>query len=160
MTSLENLPTPLVSVIIPVYNTEEYVYNTIESIRNQTLKNIEIIIINDGSTDNSLEIINGCSKNDERIKVYSQKNAGQSAARNVGIKIAKGKYLYFMDSDDFLEKDALLDCYKISEENELDFVTFDADILIEKKNSYHPNITYNRSKNGRASCMERVSTPG
>ncbi len=93
---------PKISVIIPVYNTEKYLETCLASIINQTYKNLEIIIINDGSTDSSLEICNKYKKIDKRIKIINQENKGQSVARNNGIKIATGDYLHFMDSDDFI----------------------------------------------------------
>ena len=100
-----------VSVVIPVYNTEKYVREAIESIIHQSLKELEIIIINDGSTDGSPEILKEISNTDHRIQVYTQTNQGQSTARNFGISHARGKYIYFMDSDDLLEEDALESCY-------------------------------------------------
>ncbi len=120
---------PKVSVIIPVYNTEEFVETAINSIRVQTLKDIEIIIINDGSTDNSLSIIESQQKEDNRIQIYSQKNQGLSCTRNNGMKHVKGEYIYFMDSDDYLEPETLEVCYNKCKDNELDFVLFDAAIL-------------------------------
>src|SRR5690349_18213271 len=105
-----------VSVIIPVYNTDEYLREAVNSIRNQTLQDLEIIIINDGSTDRSTQIINELANEDKRIKIYTQKNSGQSVARNMGIKMASGKYLYFMDSDDILDCYALETCYSKCEE--------------------------------------------
>ena len=96
----------MVSIIIPVYNTEEFVEEAVRSIMNQTLQDIEIIIINDGSTDNSLSIIRKLANEDDRIQIYSRENKGLSATRNQGIYIAKGKYQKFMDSDDYLEPDA------------------------------------------------------
>ena len=124
---------PKVSVIIPVYNTEAYVSEALMSIVNQTLKEIEIIVINDGSTDGSLEIINRIAQKDNRIQIYSQENQGQSVARNKGISKAKGEYIYFMDSDDLLDLDALDCCYNKCEAENLDFVFFDADIICEDK---------------------------
>ena len=93
---------PLVSIVIPIYNVENFVAETLESVLAQTYKNIEVICVDDGSMDNSLSIANFYSKRDERIKVFSQENAGVSAARNYGIKQAKGKYICFLDSDDFM----------------------------------------------------------
>lgn len=93
-----------VSVVIPVYNTEKYVREAVESIMNQTLRELEIIIINDGSTDNSLQVVEELAAADSRIQVYSQTNQGLSMARNAGITHAHGRYIYFMDSDDLLEK--------------------------------------------------------
>lgn len=93
----------LLSVIIPVYNVEPYLEQCLDSVINQTYKNIEIICINDGSTDNSLKILEKYKTKDSRIKIISQKNKGLSEARNAGIKIAKGKYIGFIDPDDFIE---------------------------------------------------------
>lgn len=89
-----------ISVIIPIYNSEKYLKETIESILNQTYKNLEIILINDGSKDDSLEIIKEYKTKDERIKIIDQKNAGVSAARNIGIKNATGDFIAFNDADD------------------------------------------------------------
>jgi glycosyltransferase involved in cell wall biosynthesis len=124
---------PKVSVIMPVFNTEQYVNEALTSIINQTLKDIEIIVINDGSTDNSLDIVTEIAEKDNRIQVYSQKNQGQSVARNTGISKVKGEYIYFMDSDDLLDLDALECCYNKCEAENLDFVFFDADIICENK---------------------------
>ncbi len=93
---------PLVSIIIPVYNVENFVTDTLESVCAQTYKNIEIICIDDGSKDNSLSILNFYSEKDKRIKVISQENSGVSAARNNGIKKSSGQYICFLDSDDFM----------------------------------------------------------
>lgn len=134
---------PKISVIIPVYNTEEFVEEAVRSIMDQTLRDIEIIIINDGSTDNSLSIIEKLAKEDNRIQIHSQKNQGLSISRNQGIGFANGKYLYFMDSDDFLESEALEICFLKSEENKLDFIFFDADIL-NKNSNYNINLNYQR----------------
>lgn len=136
---------PKVSVIIPVYNTEKYVRQAVESICRQTLKDIEIIIVNDGSTDGSLAILEELAAQDERIKLFSQENQGQSAARNFATEKAKGKYIYFMDSDDFLEKVALQLCFEKAENNNLDFVLFDADIL-NPQDTTAIDITYQRTQ--------------
>ena len=130
----------LVSVIIPVYNTEEFVEEAVRSIMNQTLQEIEIIVINDGSTDGSLSIIERLAKEDKRIRTYTQQNQGLSATRNKGNEYAQGKYIYFMDSDDYLEPETLETCYIKCEQQALDFVLFDADILNkEKHKSLHLN---------------------
>lgn len=92
----------LISVIVPVYNVEEHLEKCINSILAQTYDNLEIVIVNDGSTDNSAEIIKKFKKSDSRIKTYSQANAGLSAARNTGIKNSNGRLLSFVDSDDYL----------------------------------------------------------
>ena len=91
-----------VSVIIPVYNTEKYLRNCLNSIITQTLIEIEIICINDGSTDSSLEILREYAQRDDRFVLISQTNKGQSFARNKGIDVARGEYIAFVDSDDYL----------------------------------------------------------
>ncbi len=106
-----------VSVIIPVYNTEKYLARCLESLNNQTLKDIEIICINDGSTDNSLAILEDYAKKDSRIKVISQDNAKQGAARNKGLDIAKGEFVAFVDSDDWVDKDYLEKLYNAAVKN-------------------------------------------
>ena len=99
----------LISVIIPVYNEEKYIDKCLLSVINQTYKNIEIIIVNDGSTDRSLNI---CRKyKDKRIKIYNKENGGLSSARNYGLDKANGNYIYFIDSNDFIELNALESLY-------------------------------------------------
>ncbi|MBX9136408.1 MULTISPECIES: glycosyltransferase [unclassified Clostridium] len=93
----------LISIIVPVYNVEKYLEKCIESILNQTYENIEIILVDDGSTDNSLNICNFYASKDKRIKVIHQENRGVSYARNVGLNLAKGDYIGFVDSDDYIE---------------------------------------------------------
>ncbi|MDO4341084.1 MAG: glycosyltransferase, partial [Eubacteriales bacterium] len=117
--------TPLVSVIVPVYNVEPYLKECLESIRQQTLSSIEIICINDGSADLSLNILLECAEHDNRISVFSQQNSGQSAARNAGVRQASGEYIYFMDSDDILDIHALSVMYEQAKEDDLDVVYCD-----------------------------------
>ena len=95
----------LISVIVPVYNVENYLKRCLDSIINQTYQNIEIILIDDGSTDNSGNLCEDYKKIDNRIKVVHKTNGGLSDARNTGIKKAKGKYITFVDSDDYVEYD-------------------------------------------------------
>lgn len=135
-----------VSVVIPIYNVELYLKEALDSVINQSLKEIEIILINDGSTDNSLNIIREYAKKDKRIMVINQKNQGQSVARNEGIRVAQGKYVYFMDSDDYIDLDTLELCYQKAEKDKLDFLFFDA-ISFSKDSKLNTNIlTYDRSK--------------
>lgn len=96
-----------VSIIIPVYNTEKYLRDCLNSVLNQTYNNLEIILINDGSTDSSLKICKEYSKKDNRIIVIDKKNTGVSNSRNRGIEISSGTYITFLDSDDYLEQDAI-----------------------------------------------------
>lgn len=93
----------LISIIVPYYNNENYIKKCIESLLEQTYANIEIILVDDGSTDNSLKICNSYAKNDQRIKIIHKNNGGISSARNSGLEIAKGDYIGFVDSDDFIE---------------------------------------------------------
>lgn len=99
---------PKISVIVPVYNMEKYVDDCLDSILNQTLADIEVIAINDGSTDASLRILNEYQKRDNRIKVIDKKNEGVGAARNDGIKAAKGEFLAFIDPDDMYANDGVM----------------------------------------------------
>ena len=96
----------IISVIIPVYNVSCYLKDCLNSVVNQTYKNLEIIIIDDGSTDGSQQICDEYSKMDKRIKVIHQKNSGSGAAKNAGLRLATGKYLAFVDSDDYVENNA------------------------------------------------------
>ena len=91
-----------ISIIVPVYNVEEYLSNCIESILNQTFKNFELILVNDGSTDKSLDICKYYKNIDNRIYIINKKNGGLSSARNAGLEIARGKYIGFVDSDDYI----------------------------------------------------------
>ena len=133
-----------VSVIMPVYNTEPFLQQAVESVRAQTLRNIEIIVMNDGSTDKSMQIIEEQAAQDNRIRVLSQENQGNSAARNNAFKAARGKYVYFMDSDDVIEEETLEACLAKCEAHELDFVFFDADIL-NKESLFSLPLLYDRS---------------
>ena len=113
-----------ISVIVPVYNVEKYLEECLDHITHQTFTDIEIICINDGSTDNSANILNEFGKNDNRIRIISQKNQGLGASRNKGIELAKGDYIYFMDGDDYLELTALEELLEISKKHNLDFAIF------------------------------------
>lgn len=113
---------PKVSIIIPVYNSEKYLHKCLDSVTNQTLKDIEIICINDGSTDNSLNILNEYASNDKRFVVISQKNQGQAIARNNVLNIASGEYIGFVDSDDFVELDMFEKMYSLAIENNCDTI--------------------------------------
>lgn len=117
---------PKISIIIPVYNTEQYLRAAVESVINQTYENKEIILVDDGSTDSSPKICDEYGSQYSYIKVIHQDNAGLSAARNAGITISKGEYIAFLDSDDeYGESDMLEKCMKLFTENtELEFVQF------------------------------------
>ena len=123
--------TPKVSIVMPVYNVESYLEESLQSILSQTFQDIEIICVNDGSTDRSEAILKSIAKKDLRVIVINQSNQGQSAARNVGVKTAHGKYIYFMDSDDKLEENAIEILYREAEKEELDLLLFDGTSFYE-----------------------------
>lgn len=130
------VPNPLVSVIMPVYNTANYLHQTIPSLLNQSLRDIEIICVDDGSTDNSLKILNRYAKNDSRLIVINQPNQGAAPARNTGLKAAKGKFLSVLDSDDVFHPNMLEIAYSIANSRRCDMVFFRSDQLIEKEQKY------------------------
>ena len=111
-----------VSVIMPVYNVEKYVGKAIESILNQTLSEFEFLIVDDGTLDCSGEICDSYAEKDERIQVIHKENGGAPSARNVAIELAKGKYMYFMDSDDWAEPTMLEDMYRLAEHHKAQLV--------------------------------------
>jgi len=123
-----------VSVILPVYNVAPYLEETFESLIHQSLSDFEIIAVNDGSTDHSEEIIKKYQQLDARVIFFSQNNQGQSAARNLALRHARGKYIYMMDSDDVISNpDALQICYDYAEKNQADFIFFDGESFSEAK---------------------------
>ena len=116
---------PKVSVIVPVYNVEKYLKKCLDSLVNQTLKDIEIIVVNDGTPDNSQEIIDKYVKKYKNVKSYIKENGGLSSARNYGLKYAKGEYVAFVDSDDWVEVDMYETMYSKALENDFDVVVCD-----------------------------------
>ncbi len=136
----EEILNPKVSVIIPVYNTEKYLFKCLMSVVQQTLKEIEIIIVNDGSTDNSNKIIKNFADNDSRIKVIKQKNQKQGAARNSGIKAAIGEYIGFIDSDDYIDPDFFEKLYLEASKNDADIACVN---ILKHKGEYKKyNVKY------------------
>ncbi len=113
-----------ISVIIPVYNVENYLKECLDHIINQTFRDIEIICINDGSTDSSPDILKDYASKDKRIRIISQENIGLAATRNKGISIASGEYVYFMDGDDYLDLSALEKLYGLCKKHDPDFIMF------------------------------------
>lgn len=128
-----NYKNPTISVIVPVYNVESFITICLDSIINQSYKNLEIIVINDGSTDNSGKIVESYRGKDNRIKIFHQSNAGLSETRNRGIKLSHGEYISFVDSDDWLD----LNCYSklvdFLKDKEIDVLCYD---IIEVENGY------------------------
>lgn len=128
---------PKVSVIIPVYNVELYLRKCLDSVINQTLKDIEIICVNDGSTDNSLKILEEYADNDSRIKIVSQQNGGLSNARNNAIKNATGEYIGFLDSDDWVSLDFYENLYNAAKKYKADIACTNLLRVSEEKQIYY-----------------------
>lgn len=139
-----------ISIILPVYNEEKYLKQCLDSLCSQTLKEIEIICVDDGSTDNSLEILRNYEILDNRIKILTQKNQYAGVARNYGMQHASGKYLLFLDSDDFFQQDMLEKMYQIAEHDQLDITICHYDLFhdlrqeklltdFSVRDSYFPN---------------------
>ncbi len=126
-----------VSVVIPIYNAGEYIKDSLNALLNQTLRDIEIICVNDGSTDNSLEILENFAKRDSRVKVINQENTGAGIARNNGMKIAQGDFIHFIDADDIITVDILEKLYNNAINNEVDFVVFKVARFNEKNTDYN-----------------------
>lgn len=114
-----------VSVIVPIYNGEKYLEECLDSILNQTVKDIEIICVDDGSTDRSNEILEKYSSNDARIRIYHQENQFAGIARNTGMKYAEGKYILFLDGDDFFDSSMVEKLYNKSEQDKADICVCD-----------------------------------
>jgi glycosyltransferase involved in cell wall biosynthesis len=129
----------LVSIIVPVYNTAYYLPKCIKSMLNQTYHNIEIILVDDGSTDKSATICDKYAKRDKRIRVIHKKNGGVSSARNTGIENATGRYIMFVDSDDWLPLNAVESLHKAILFNDGDFCTGRVKFIAAFHHSIHGN---------------------
>lgn len=116
---------PKVSVIVPIYKVEKYLKRCVESIQNQTLEDIEIILVDDGSPDRCPQMCDEFAASDSRIRVVHKMNGGLSSARNAGLRISTGKYVGYIDSDDYAEKDMFERLYECAEEHQVDFVMAD-----------------------------------
>lgn len=146
-----------VSVIIPVYNVEKLLRKCLDSILNQTLKDIEIIIVNDGSPDNSQQIIDEYTKQcPNTITSIIKENGGQGSARNVGISIAKGEYISFVDSDDYLSPTALEEMYNLAKKRKSDIVICDMIDHYPDKTIYHNCTKYNSIYEVTASACNKI----
>ena len=142
-----------VSVIIPVYNAEKYLRECLDSVIGQTLQDIEIICVDDGSTDNSLLILQEYAANDKRLKIVEQANQGAAAARNAGIAVAQGEYLAFLDADDLYYLEALQTAYVCAEKSNADVLLFEADFFDEK----HGLLRTEQVETKYLSCLHEFS---
>lgn len=170
----------LISVIVPIYNSEKHLSYCLESILNQTYKNLEIILINDGSLDSSLSICNDFSKKDGRIRVYNKRNEGLPLTRKFGIEKATGSYILFVDSDDYIDKLLCEKCIKEFKKSNCDFVWFNffvangknikmVDLFSESKSikqedallmtSKQESTDYLWSKMFKIDCFKNISFP-
>lgn len=129
----ENIMKPLVSIIVPIYQTEKYLPRCLDSLERQRLPNIEILLINDGSPDKCDEICDEYAAKDKRFKVFHQKHAGTSVARNLGICKANSDYLMFVDSDDWVHEDFCKDAYECAIHNNADIVKFGMQRVVNQK---------------------------
>lgn len=136
----------LVSIIIPIYNAEKTISRCLNSILSQTYKELEILLINDGSQDNSLKIMQNYAKQDSRIKVINKKNSGVSSTRNIGIKEANGKYLMFIDSDDYINDKTIYTLVEEMEKNNIDIIRFNGYIENRKGNMLKLEFPINNKK--------------
>ena len=136
------------TVIIPVYNTEKYLDECIQSVLRQTQREVEIILVDDGSTDRSYDIMCSYAEKHMNIRIFQQENKKLGAARNLGIRYANGKYIFFLDSDDYIKENCLEELYGRAEAGKLDFVTYDSDIFVEGAVAGRKFSTYDRSAVG------------
>ncbi len=120
---------PIFSIVVPVYNVEDYIHKCLVSISNQTIHDIEVILIDDGSTDASLSICESFCVQDKRFRVFSKNNEGQGIARNLGMSYCTGEYLCFIDSDDWIEPNLCEIAYKALCDNNIDFFNFGVDFV-------------------------------
>lgn len=131
-----------ISIIIPVYNVAKYLPECLESILNQTFQDFEVICVNDGSKDNSLEILEEYGKKDNRIKIITKENGGAGSARNKGLEFAEGKYIQFLDGDDYFEPQMLEKLYNLAKEYKAEI-----SVCSSRKVDDEGNITESRNPN-------------
>ena len=130
--SFSRVDNPKVSIVVPIYNVERYLRECIDSILGQTLKDIELVLVNDGSTDGSEKIINEYASKDDRIVVVNQKNSGLSAARSAGFKASSGKYIGWVDADDFVKPEMYKTLYGLAEDTRSEIVYCDYEFFPHK----------------------------
>lgn len=136
---------PLISIIVPVYNVENYIDKCLQSILNQSYENLEVLLIDDGSVDHSGEICDDYARMDKRIRVFHQINKGVSSARNKGLELSAGKYIVFIDADDYVKPDYLEILYGDMEEYQVDIVSCELVPVVEgKQTDDRHTINYKR----------------
>ncbi len=146
---------PLVSVVVPVYNVKKYLEKCLESLLSQSYEKIEILVVDDGSTDGSGKLCDQFAKRDKRIKVFHKKNGGLSDARNYGIKIANGKYVCFVDSDDYVKKTYVEKLYKAISENKADIAVCGFEqIVCDEGNKKSEVVPTARVRTGKEATIE------
>ncbi|MDR3243909.1 MAG: glycosyltransferase [Elusimicrobiota bacterium] len=148
---------PKLSVVIPIYNAQKYIGQCLDSIINQPFKDIEIICINDGSTDNTLSILKEYASKDSRIIIINQTNQGAGSARNKGIESAKGEYIHFMDADDYLADNAYEELYKKAQENDLDIIKCKAYAIDEQTQKPIIDFYYELNKIDKNFCNKIIN---
>ena len=144
-----------VSVVVPIYNVEKYIKQCVDSIRNQTLEDIEIILVDDGSPDNCPQICDDYKKLDNRIKVVHKKNGGLSSARNAGMRVATGEYIGFVDSDDYIEVDMYEKMYNTAKKYDVDFVMCDYYKVFEKE-KYQNSLSLEKGLFNKKKIVDRL----
>ena len=160
---MRNNQTTLVSVVIPVYNVERFLEECVGSVLKQSFQNYEIILVDDGSNDNSSTLCDELQKRDNRISVIHRKNGGLSAARNTGLRAAKGEFVYFLDSDDWIKKETLKELVDTAKSDNADVVFFDAFVFFTDCEP-DPNVyKYERekkyeTKTGQAQLIDLLET--
>ncbi len=150
---------PLISVIVPIYNVEPYLKRCVESIQNQTYKNLEIILVDDGSPDNCGKMCDEFAVNDKRIKVVHRENGGLSAARNSGLDIATGDYVGFVDSDDYIENDMYRELFIAISENNVNICTCGCNVVDEEKKLIYSETWETLCKYSDVEVVEKILLP-
>lgn len=143
-----------ISIIMPIYNVANYLNIMLDSLYNQTFRDFELIVVNDGSTDNSMEIVDRYKLKYNNITILNQKNRGPSEARNNAIKYIKGKYTIFLDSDDYMERDMLEKMYRKAEKNNLDIIICEYKKVYDYKNNSKDKIIFDADENKIYSNIE------
>ena len=147
---------PVVSVVVPVYKVEKYLERCVASLRSQTLRDVEIILVDDGSPDSCPEMCDALAEQDSRIRVIHKKNGGLSSARNAGLKVASGKYVGFVDSDDDVEPDMYEKMLSVIESENVDFVMSDYLRIPASGSPYLKTLNLRPGRYDKAALREEI----